>query len=618
MSKRFYISKLIVSGGGHLPSIIDFTSSINFILGPSNTGKSLVLECINYAFGLVPKKNKPSKIVDNNYGYEEITLHIETDKGLLILTRKIGDTKIFIHPNECGIESDNYSVYTNTKKNINDIFLELMGIDKRYQVLSSQKGKVSNVTWRALLNFFLIKQNEVARDTSILLDPDTPGNTYHPAILLFLLTGQDASGVKTPENKDISQARKEAILFFIRNQLHEINEESERLEKSLSQFNLNEPHKVIIENIKKKISIIENEIEKVNRKTASYINQAFQKNKLFTEYEAMLKSFEVLENQYLSDIERLDFILQGTSEISLLPQIKQCPVCQNTIVEDLDPSYVEACKSELHKTKNNLNELRFAQSDLMKKKETLSMEISKLNQEIECTKAIVEENFRPHLENLNNDLVLMTRYNEIEGELKNINKMKSYYEKELFERENEETPKEQKYDIFSKYEYQLVQGFEEKLRYALAKSKIGGAKSARLNFDVFDVEIGGKKKSVCSGGGYSAIINTIVALTMSSYLIEIDGYAPGFFAVDSALTQLSEARDMVQGNTIKDNFLRFLLEDIKNQQVIFIEQPERMAFIPESNGTHTNVIEFTRNPNRGRYGFLNDVYNPEDTENEEF
>ena len=618
MSKRFYISKLVVSGGGHQPSIIDFTSGINFILGPSNTGKSLVLECIDYAFGLVPKKNKPSKIVDNNYGYEQITLHIETEQGPLILTREIGDTKIFIHPNNQGIESDSYSVNLNTIKNINDIFLELMGIDKRYKVLSSQKGNLKNVTWRALLNFFLIKQNEVARDASILLDPDTPGSTYYPAILLFLLTGQDASGVKTPENKDISKAKKEAILFFIRNQLNEINKERERLEENLSQFDVSEPHKVITDNIKEKIISIEREIEKANQTAATYINQAFQKNKQLTECNTMLKSFEILKNQYLSDLERLDFILRGTSEISLLPQIKQCPICQNTIVEDLDPSYVRACESEFQKTKNNLSELKFAQSDLAERKEKLSIEISTLNQKIERAKNIVEQDFRPHLEALNNDLVLMTRYNEIEGELKNINKMKSHYEKELFERENAETPKGEKHDIFSKYEYQLVQGFEEKLRYALAKSKIGGAQSARLNFDVFDVEINGLKKSVCSGGGYSAIINTIVALTMSSYLIENDGYAPGFFAVDSALTQLSEAQDLAQSNTVKNNFLHFLLEDIKNQQVIFIEQPERMAFVPESNGTHINVIEFTRNPNRGRYGFLNDVYNPEHADNEEF
>lgn len=40
---RFYIKKLMVSGGGHHTSVIDFKPGLNFILGPSNTGKSLVM-----------------------------------------------------------------------------------------------------------------------------------------------------------------------------------------------------------------------------------------------------------------------------------------------------------------------------------------------------------------------------------------------------------------------------------------------------------------------------------------------------------------------------------------------------------------------------------------------
>ena len=58
---RFYIEKLMVSGGGHHASIIDFKPGLNFILGPSNTGKSLVMDCLDYMFGFTPKKNKPLK-----------------------------------------------------------------------------------------------------------------------------------------------------------------------------------------------------------------------------------------------------------------------------------------------------------------------------------------------------------------------------------------------------------------------------------------------------------------------------------------------------------------------------------------------------------------------------
>lgn len=77
---RFYIEKLIVSGGGHKATVIDFRPGLNFILGPSNTGKSLVMDCLDYAFGFSPKKNRPSKIVDNNYGYERIAVPLSDEQ----------------------------------------------------------------------------------------------------------------------------------------------------------------------------------------------------------------------------------------------------------------------------------------------------------------------------------------------------------------------------------------------------------------------------------------------------------------------------------------------------------------------------------------------------------
>lgn len=47
---RFYIDKLTVFGGGHKTTVINFKPGLNFILGPSNTGKSLVMDCLDVSF----------------------------------------------------------------------------------------------------------------------------------------------------------------------------------------------------------------------------------------------------------------------------------------------------------------------------------------------------------------------------------------------------------------------------------------------------------------------------------------------------------------------------------------------------------------------------------------
>ena len=103
-----------------------------------------------------------------------------------------------------------------------------------------------------------------------------------------------------------------------------------------------------------------------------------------------------------------------------------------------------------------------------------------------------------------------------------------------------------------------------------------------------------------------------MTLAMSKYLIDKNRPAPGFYAVDSSLTQLSEAEYKAQGETIKQNFVQYLVKNAASRQIIIVEQTKRMPFIPEEDKEKKiHVVRFTGNKEEGRYGFLNDVFNPE-------
>lgn len=59
----FFIERLVVTGRGKKPSTIEFSDGLNFIVGPSNTGKSYIVECIDYLFGFEPKKINHSVLI---------------------------------------------------------------------------------------------------------------------------------------------------------------------------------------------------------------------------------------------------------------------------------------------------------------------------------------------------------------------------------------------------------------------------------------------------------------------------------------------------------------------------------------------------------------------------
>ncbi|MCD8055974.1 MAG: AAA family ATPase [Clostridiales bacterium] len=258
---RFYIEKLVVSGGGHKTTVIDFKPGLNFVLGPSNTGKSLIMDCIDYVFGFTPKKTHPSKIVDNNYGYESIVLHLATDKGTVILERKIGDSKITVSGTDPSVDHGSYSVSNSAKKNINSVFLHLLGIDEPHSIRSAEKDfKTQALTWRSMLHLFFIRQGDVARESSSLLAPRSVGSTSSAAALLFFLTGQDANDLEANEDPKISESKKKALIAYIQEKVNDLGTRREKLEETLSAANITDPH-ASIEQVRKEIADLQAQLD---------------------------------------------------------------------------------------------------------------------------------------------------------------------------------------------------------------------------------------------------------------------------------------------------------------------------------------------------------------------
>ena len=83
--RRFHITQIAASGMGVDYSPVSFEDGVNFIVGPSNTGKSYVIGCIDFMFG---GKEVPFSMTDT--GYDTITMTLESDDGHIFeATRKI-------------------------------------------------------------------------------------------------------------------------------------------------------------------------------------------------------------------------------------------------------------------------------------------------------------------------------------------------------------------------------------------------------------------------------------------------------------------------------------------------------------------------------------------------
>lgn len=608
---RFTIRKLTVSGGGHQDSIIEFTDGLNLIIGPSNTGKSLIMDCIDYVFGFTPKVNRPSKIVDNSNGYTHIELELKTDKGFVSLKREIGTTKVSVISHHPEIENGTYSSDRNAKKNINDIFLKLIGINDVHKVLSSQKGSTQSLTWRSILHLFFMKQNDIDRESSALLSPNAMGSTSSAAALLYLLTGKDANDFQKPEDPAISVAKRNAIIMYIRNKRDQLSQRREELEKLLSEHDISDAQ-TIIDKISSEIQTLQTELNNATQKSKRIMLEIYQQNSKLSECHTVLYNFHSLSKQYQSDVKRLGFIVDGQIASSGHRLVSHCPFCDTELKTDPDEDYVTAATSELAKLGKHISELSDAQSSAERKKKSIEERIASLEEEKNVLDSYITNELQPKISAFKSELDKNLQIIRWQDELERIHQEEVQYSADLFEKETEEDPKKVKYNILTSYEYDLVNGFEKELIAALTNSNFGGASSARLNMKSFDIEIDGHSKPTCMGGGYSAVLNALTVYAMTNYIYKKAGYAPGFLAMDSALSQLSEAEHIKTADSIKYGFMQFLISNALDRQVIVIEHKDKIPFVPKTDESKgIRITEFTMNKHSGRYGFLNDVFNPE-------
>ena len=610
---RLRLKKLTVSGPGQKDSVIEFGPGLNLIIGPSNTGKSMVMDCIDYMFGFQPRKDKPSKIVDNKNGYDYITLDLMTATGTITLKRKIGDTKVqVISSADSNVLPGSYPINSSKNKpTIGSLLLSLIGITEPHEILASKEGKTVSLTWRSILHLFLLKQADIPREKSALESPHGFGSSSKAA-LYFLLTGNDAADITKPESKEITQAKKKAILNYIRDRRSLVLQQIAKLEdikEQTDQIDLQEKIKMLRRQIKE----LKESLSDAASHSHSLMEQIYAKNGKLSECKTIIHNFKVLEKQYHTDIHRLDFVVDGKINVTATPVKTICPFCHSEVIEKPDTPSLDALAAELEKTKANLIGLKVAQNDIDQQRIQLEKELQLLYQQKETFDSQIKDKLEPELRNFQEELkqyIAMTRVND---KIQYLTTTKEEYDKDIFEKENEEETKNPTYDIKKYFDYDLIEKFQDMLIEILKASKFGGAASARFDINSFDIEIDNKHKASSMGGGYCALLNTITALAMTGYIIKRGRPAPGFFIADSPLTQLSEPGNLQAVETIKTNFLNYLLDHASERQIIIMEQKEKIPFPSKlTQNSKLTIIEFTRNKTQGRYGLLNDVYNPED------
>lgn len=599
---EFYITKVTAKGSGKQDSSVDLRPGLNIIQGRSNTGKTCIIKCIDFCFG---SKAKP---FDDSLGYDTIEMSIHTGKGNIIITRVLGKNQVEIVTDVQGFDSGTYDLNPTKKKEplpiLSDLLLSSIGIDGEHQIVKNKNFDKKRLTWRTFLHILLFHVSEIAKETSVIEPEQGTEKTALLSALLFLLSGRDFAEADAKTKKEIRVARKQAVEEYVNKKIQSAADKKKDLQKNLDAFNGVDVEQAM-QDIIDSLQNTETQISDAVDQSRDLLSQILRLQSRAAECDLLQSRYASLKTQYVSDIKRLSFIVNGEVEISHVPQNKICPFCDGKLPLRNKKTYIESAQAELDRILLQMNGLEETEDDLNQEKSEIDEKLKALQAKRDSIETMIEKELQPKADALRQSLNRYRTYIQIKQELQVIDGFASSWETDLRDLPSEDEsyieyhPKEYFDDIFQ-------ERIDKMLKEALIECAYENLTTARFNMKDFDIEVNGHKKSDINGQGYCSFLNSIVAVVFRCYMEKYATYDPGFVVIDTPLLGLDQGVSDAAPESMRTALFNFFISHQHDGQIIILENIRHIPKL-EYEKAGANVITFTKGLEPGRYGFLLDV-----------
>jgi hypothetical protein len=608
----FTLRHLCFSGPRRKPAVVKFSDGLNVIYGPSNTGKSSILEAIDFMLG----REEAPKELPEHLGYEEIFLGIRFLDGTnFTLCRSIkgGDYKLleglhFSIPE--GLKFEVLKAKTATKKleSVSNFILKRIDLFGA-KLKKNARNEKKSLTLRTLLPLFFINERDIQGESSPFISGQYIEKTYETSRLRYLLTGVDDSSLieeKIQIEARISSSARVGLLGDLvdgmKKKIVDVSSEDTSIEELSNQLALLEQS---IETANSSLSVHQESYYEALARKNDEQNQFKELSERTVEVNAMIVRFGLLLKHYESDIERLDGIIESGSLIGALPDTN-CPLC-GASPENHDEHQI--CE-------NNIGEITAAATAEREKVLLLRQELSGTVEQLETEKHRLDEGIMVQREKLNfSSLELQSLQPDLTASRNSYSQLVSKKSEvsraiELFESLEELEERLSEDEEVSTREIETTDNvvpetslFElaKDIKFFLNEWSLPNSSTIYFSSDTNDIVLDGKHRR-SNGKGHRSITHAAVTLGLARHLQRAEMPHAGFVVLDSPLIAFEEPDkvDEVSQTDLNKKFFDSLEGWDSMQTIIF----ENKKSVPDNIDDYRNVVQFTQNRNVGRYGFF--------------
>lgn len=590
---------------------VEFGPRTTVIRGPSDTGKSFIVDAIDFMLGAAALKAIPER-----EGYSTVLLGLALPSGdIVTLSRSVnggnfgvyaGDVRSLpLNPPEQTLSPTHNAGSTG---NLSRYLLSRLELDGK-RVRRNQRNQTDSLSFRNVAHLCVVDETQMQAETPPALSGRPTDRTKEVSTLKLLLQNEDDSGLVESQPKSerdrLVNAKSEVadrLMADLEEQVRssggtaELRARHARLNTEIAQQTTS------IAEITAGRSGLTQELAGVDRVAA-----AMQRR--ISDAVSLDSRFRLLLDQYNSDLGRLEMLAEAGTLLGYFSP-GQCVFCGaepehqhlNDDCPDDTTYFRESVLAEQDKTMTLRSDLSEALADLDRQRADLSQRLAGLGNRADSIRArltVLDDALRPYQGSLNDLLDSRSAVEMQLGAYEQIERLQTL-KAEFAAQGQQESP-----TSAVGLRLSSLTALSQEISARLLAWGVPDAHRVRYDRDQQDVVTGGQLRSA-HGKGIRAILHAAFTIAIAEYCFTRNLPHPGFVVLDSPLVTYrppDEGQppdpDGVLDASVAANFYADIQRSFHGQILVMENMDPPNGLDPESVD-----VPFTKAMSHGRYGFF--------------
>lgn len=610
---RLSLKYLAYLGPGKEPATLDFCAGLNVICGASDTGKSFLSESIDFMLG----QESPVRDIGERKGYDRIRIVIKSsDRDHLTLDRSVEGGHFNCYNEYARLEEPRskaihlrYKHSAAREDTLSHTLLKKIGLEKKV-LRRNAAGLTRSLSIRDLARLCIVSEEEIQSRRSPFLSGQFTQGTAEYSTLKLLLTGVDDSALIGDVEKSNRRENNSAKIDLLNDMIEELERELD--EEGLIEDELISQAKKLEISLQvqlEELNQAQAQLTQINRTRASVAQEIATIEDRVAEIDELKARFVLLDEHYESDLSRLSAIHESGSLFAHL-EVRPCPLCgahpdAQHLHDDCEgnaEAIVAATKAEIEKIERLRRELTETHEALGNELGRLQARLPDLQGRYEAFDYQLRVSASPEVtEQRSSYKELVAERADVRIALNKVAQLANLT-RQRDALEDAEADKEAGGVSKTVVPTSVLEELSLTVQAILKEWGFPGADRVFFDEKKRDFQIGGKERG-SFGKGLRAITHAAVKIGLMEYCVERNLPHPGFVVLDSPLLAYWKPEgddDDLRGTDLKERFYQYLLGCSDQCQVIIVENEHPPATVECTD----RVTVFTKNPNKGRYGFF--------------